>query len=130
MDRLAERLTDAERALATLPSLIAPRLDVERDSAIMRLAYTFEAVWKVARQYLVNREKEDVSSLGATISRCRASGILSDDQAAAAMRVAEDRNLVAHTDNKDLSRALVARLPEHARLMTVWLGAIRERVRA
>jgi hypothetical protein len=59
MARLKERLAEAAAAIATLDEL-AGRTDlslVERDSAILQLVYTFEAIWKAAALRLENRER-------------------------------------------------------------------------
>ena len=58
MARLKERLADAEGALATLEEA-AGRDDLsvlERDGAILRLVYTFEAMWKTAALLLEEQE--------------------------------------------------------------------------
>ena len=54
MERLTERLATARAALATLHDLVRKpdRSKVERDAAIQRFEYTFEAVWKAAQLYL------------------------------------------------------------------------------
>lgn len=130
MERLTERLTEASQALATLQALLSPRNDIERDAAILRFSYTFEAVWKAARQYLADIEQDDVASPGSTIRRCRAHGILSDVQADAAMNVAKDRNFIVHIYREGLAKELAARLPLHAALMATWLAALRARVTA
>ena len=41
---MRERLAEAEQALSTLTELLPARSVVERDAAILRFAYTFEAV--------------------------------------------------------------------------------------
>jgi hypothetical protein len=47
VERLSERLAEAETALASFNELVhrTDRSVVERDAAIMRFTYTFEAVW-------------------------------------------------------------------------------------
>ena len=66
MARLAERLAEATAALATLDEL-AGRHDlsvVERDGAILRLVYTFGAIWKAAALLLEERERIAIGSPG------------------------------------------------------------------
>lgn len=55
MERLKERLAIAQRALTTLEELLAlPHMSpVERDAAIQRFEYTFEACWRAAQRYLL-----------------------------------------------------------------------------
>ena len=54
MDRLEERLETAARAYATLTDILTVDVPptVRRDAAIIRLVYTFEAVWKAAQRFL------------------------------------------------------------------------------
>jgi hypothetical protein len=50
--RVERRLAEAEAALASLDEAVARASAslIERDSAIPRLIYTFEAVWKAPRR--------------------------------------------------------------------------------
>ena len=54
MDRLAQRIQVARRALATLRelTLLAAPTAVERDAAIQRFEYSTEACWKAAQSVL------------------------------------------------------------------------------
>jgi hypothetical protein len=54
MGRVLERIQAAEKALATLKELayLEAPTPVERDAAIQRFAYTFEAFWKALQTYL------------------------------------------------------------------------------
>jgi hypothetical protein len=68
MAGLERRLSEAEEALATLDE-VAHKTEwslVERDSAILRLIYTFEAVWKACQQLLAEREGIEVASPNST----------------------------------------------------------------
>ena len=64
MERLRQRVSTAKRALATLQELI--ELDtlsvVERDAAIQRFEYTFEALWKAGKAFLKEIEGLEVGS--------------------------------------------------------------------
>ena len=64
MERLSGRLAEAHRALASFEELARrhERSIIERDAAIMRFAYTFEAVWKVVQLYLYEHEGIEVGS--------------------------------------------------------------------
>ncbi len=129
MDRLAQRLEIAARAVATLREVV-PRATarlVERDAAIKRFEYSVEATWKAAQQYLRTVEGREVGSPKAAIRAAREAGLLSDTDAARALAMADDRNLAAHTYNEDLAKALAARLPGHLALLEAWLGAMTQR---
>ena len=54
MERLRQRIALAHHALTTLQELTdKPKLSVvERDAALQRFEYTFEAVWKAVQLYL------------------------------------------------------------------------------
>ena len=69
MAGLETRLAEAEAALATLDEAVGrePRSLMERDSAILRLIYTCEAVWKGCQQLLAEREDIEVGSPNTTI---------------------------------------------------------------
>jgi nucleotidyltransferase substrate binding protein (TIGR01987 family) len=132
VDRLSERLADAERALTSLHELTvrAPRSGVERDAAIMRFAYTFEAVWKAAQHFLDVSEGLDVGSPKQCVRTSRRVGLLTDEQAEAALQMADDRNLIVHVYREAVARDIDSRLAAHATTLAAWLSAIRQRLGA
>jgi Nucleotidyltransferase substrate binding protein like len=79
------RLSEAEAALTTLEEAVGtePRSLLERDSAILRLIYSFEAVWKACQQLLAEFEDSEVAPPNTTIRAARRLGWLSDEDAAA-----------------------------------------------
>jgi nucleotidyltransferase substrate binding protein (TIGR01987 family) len=127
VERLSERLAEAETALASFNELVrrADRSVVERDAAIMRFTYTFEAVWKTAQRYLYEHEGVDAGSPKQAIRASRRIGLVTDEQAAAALRMADDRNLVVHVYREAVARDLDSRLSEHAATLGAWLAAMR-----
>ena len=58
------RIAEAEAALAALNKATgkSSRSRLERDGAILRLIYTFEAMWKASQQLLAEREGITVAS--------------------------------------------------------------------
>jgi hypothetical protein len=94
MERLKWRLTEATAALATLDELVGKdkRTLVERDSAVLRRIYTYEAVWKVCQKLLSALENVSAASPNATIRAARSLGWLSDEDARAAIKLGEERN--------------------------------------
>jgi hypothetical protein len=95
---VVSRITEAASALATLEDALrkGDRSLLERDGTILPLLYTFEAVWKASQQLLATREGIAVASPNATIRAACQVGWLSDEDAQAAMNIADDRNLAAH----------------------------------
>jgi uncharacterized protein YutE (UPF0331/DUF86 family) len=129
MARLETRLAEAETALATLDEAVGkePRSLMERDSAILRLIYRFEAVWKACQQLLAQSEDIEVASANTTIRAARRLGWLSDDDAEAAMQIGRDRNLAVHMYRGRIGAEIDERLAGHAVLLRRWLEALSQR---
>jgi uncharacterized protein YutE (UPF0331/DUF86 family) len=132
MAGLERRLNEAAAALATLDEVVdaAGRSLVERDGAILRLIYTFEAVWKACQQLLAEREGVEVASPNATIRAARRLGWLSDEDAQAAIRVGRDRNLAVHMYRGEIGAEIARRLSVHTALLRRWLAALQARAEA
>ncbi len=130
MARLEERLADAQAALATLEELVnRDSLSIaERDGAILRLVYTFEAVWKAAALLLEQQEGIAVGSPKGVIRACRRANLLADTDAEDAIRIADDRNLTVHMYKQDVGKAIAERLKVHAAVLSRWLDALRQGV--
>jgi hypothetical protein len=132
MARIEERLAEAAAALGTLDEL-AGRNDLslaERDGAILRLVYTFEAIWKAAALLLEEREHIAIGSPGAVIRASRQVGWLSDQDAEAALKIAQERNLTVHMYRKAIGEAVASHLAAHAVLLRRWLAALQARADA
>ena len=119
MERLRERVELAGKALETLKELagLGSPSAVERDAAIQRFEYTFEAVWKLAQRHLRIQEGIEVGSPKASIRRSRDVGLLSDREAEAALAMADDRNQTVHTYNEAVAVAIFGRLSGHLRVL-------------
>lgn len=128
MAGLEVRLAEAEAALATLDEVVnQPHLTlVERDGAILRLIYTFEAVWKATQQLLADSEGISVASPNATIRAARRLGWLSDEDAGAAFDIGNDGNLAVHMYRGEIGVEIAKRLAAHADLLRRWLSALRQ----
>lgn len=132
MARLDRRLAETAAALATLDEVVAKpdRSLVERDGAILRLTYTFEAVWKASQQLLAEREGVEVASPNATIRAARRLGWVSDEDAQAAIRVGRDRNLAVHMYRGEIGAEIAQRLAGHVSVLRRWLAALQARAGA
>ena len=78
MDRLPQRLNVAGQAVATLRELAvrtAPS-KIERDAAIQRFEYGFEATWKAAQRFLAMAEGVGAGSPKSAIRACHEAGLL------------------------------------------------------
>jgi hypothetical protein len=129
MARLEERLADAESALATLDEAVGRGnlSTVERDAAILRLVYTFEATWKAAAFLLEQKEGIAVGSPKGAIRASRRASLLSDADAEDAVRIADDGNLTVHMYKQKVGEAIAERLAGHAAVLRRWLDALQQR---
>jgi uncharacterized protein YutE (UPF0331/DUF86 family) len=132
MARIEERLADAQAALVTFEELASrdSLSVVERDGAILRLVYTFEAVWKAAALVLDQREGIAVGSPKGAIRACRRANLLGDADAEDAIQIADDRNLTVHMYKQDVGAAIAERLKAHAAVLRRWLVALQTRAAA
>ena len=64
MERLKQKVESARKALKTLTELLDSRSPtvVERDAAIQRFEYTFEAAWKAGNAFLREIEGLEIGS--------------------------------------------------------------------
>ena len=126
MEGLTLRLAGAGRARATLKELsdLTAPSQVERDAAIKRFEYSFDIVWKSARQYLLSVNGVAERMTKTVIRAARVAGLLGDARAEAALAMANDRNLTVHTYNEALAREVYGRLSRHAALLDAWPGAM------
>ncbi|WP_035119617.1 HI0074 family nucleotidyltransferase substrate-binding subunit [Cohnella panacarvi] len=126
MGRSAERIELARRALSSFEEVMRienPSL-IERDAAIQRFEFTFEAVWKAAKEVLYEREGIDSGSPKSVIRSCRETGILDTEQTAAALQMADDRNLSVHTYNEKLAAEIYSRLHAYQAVYSAWLSGL------
>lgn len=124
MGRVLERLATAKRALETLEELAyrdAPS-PLERDAAIQRFEYTFEAFWKALQAFLREREGLEAASPKRAFRLAHEVGLMGEEEARLSLSMADDRNLTMHTYNEALAQAIFARLGAYARLMGKVLG--------
>jgi len=98
---------------------------IERDSAILGLIYTFEAVWKTCQQLLADKEDIEVASPNTAIRAARRLGWLSDEDAEAAMKIGRNRNLAVHMYRGELGAEIGERLAGHAAVLRRWLEALK-----
>jgi uncharacterized protein YutE (UPF0331/DUF86 family) len=128
MAGLERRLDEAAAALATLDDVVdrADRSLIERDGAILRLIYTFEAVWKACQQLLAEHEGIEVASPNGTIRAARRLGWLSDEDAQAAIGIGRDRNLAVHMYRGRIGAEIAERLGAHAAVLRRWVNTLIE----
>ncbi|OAK69150.1 HI0074 family nucleotidyltransferase substrate-binding subunit [Lederbergia galactosidilytica] len=124
MERLQERIISAKQALTAFKKLIIIEdpSDVERDACIQRFEFTFEACWKLGKQYLYDIEGIDVCSPKAVIRSCREVNILDEEEAILGLQMVNDRNLTVHTHNEELAIEIHSHLKQYYDLLELWIG--------
>jgi nucleotidyltransferase substrate binding protein (TIGR01987 family) len=130
VERLNQRLATARTALATLNELVSksPRSKVERDAAIQRFEYTFEATWKAAQLYLREVEGLEVGSPKRAARAGLQVGLFDAARARQLLAMVDDRNLTVHTYNEQLAEEINSRLSDHALLLQHWLDQMAARL--
>ena len=129
MDRLNERLYMARLAVTAFMVLATESHQdaVRRDAAIKRFELASEAEWKAAQRLVQDEGKGPSGSPKSCIRACREDGLLSPEDAEAALKLVDDRNLATHTYALKLAVELDSRLPGHAALLDRWLAALERR---
>ena len=130
MERLTQRLATARTALATLNELLRKSAlsKVERDAAIQRFEYTFEATWKAAQLYLREVEGLEVGSPKRAARAALQVGLFDAAHTHELLAMVDDRNLTVHTYNEQLAEEIASRLSGHAQLLQRWLDQMTARL--
>jgi nucleotidyltransferase substrate binding protein (TIGR01987 family) len=130
LERLKERLGIAQRALQSLEELLVIEKPsrIERDAAIQRFEYTFEAAWKAAERFLLVVEGVAAASPKACMRISREAGLLSEEQAVVALEMVDDRNLTVHTHNEQLAERIHRNLVRYGPLLRDWLSTMNDRL--
>lgn len=126
MERLKERIRVASATVTTLEEALAIAVPstLERDGAIQRFEYSFEAVWKAGQRYLSELEGTVVNSPKQCMRALGRVGVLSVDETRATLEMVDDGNNTVHTYNEALAAVIHARLPGHAVLLRAMVSRI------
>jgi nucleotidyltransferase substrate binding protein (TIGR01987 family) len=128
MERLKQKVDSAKRALRTLQELVDSKnlTIIERDAAIQRFEYTFEAAWKAGKAFLREIEGLEIGSPKGVIRGFLQVGLFTEEQTALALAMVDDRNLTSHTYNEGLAEQICDQLGNYAELMAEWLSDMGE----
>jgi nucleotidyltransferase substrate binding protein (TIGR01987 family) len=126
MGRSSERITAARKAMSAFEEVmkIEEPNTIERDAAIQRFEFTFEAVWKAAKEVLFEREGIDAGSPKGVIRSCREVGMLTQEQTITALEMVDDRNLTVHTYNEKLAVEIYSRLRTYQDILRCWMEGL------
>lgn len=126
MEKLKERIVLAGRAISKLGELASQDewTEIQRDAMIQRFEFSFELMWKTAKDYLQVEEGIDAASPKKVIRSCREIGMLDLAQTETLLQMADDRNLTTHTYDEAFAEAMAVRIKAYADVLKTWHEAI------
>ena len=127
MEKLTNQYQLAIRALGKFHELVSRQdlNDTERDALLQRFRFTVAAVLQYAGDYLHVHQHFDVLSPKRTIRTCSEKGILTAEEAAAALKMVDDWNAIAHADTEEFLESLLLWLPLYDSVIHSWLEKIK-----
>lgn len=131
MDRLTQRMRDGHRAVEALKAAlqIPSPSDLERDGAIQRFEFTYEAIWKAGQAYLESQEGIQAPSPRGVWRSLGQVGVLNEGEALLALEMAEDRNRTVHTYIEAVALQIFEKLPVYGGLLQALITRIQDRLR-
>lgn len=129
MERLTQRINSAERALDSLNQLVIIEKpnEIERDAAIQRFEFSFEACWKAAKQFLYDIEGMDIASPKGVIRSLREVNLLSEEDTILGLNMVNDRNLTVHTYNEEVAVKIHSNIKKYYVLLRQIIESIKKR---
>ena len=120
MEKLKRAHAIAKHALCTLDDILRePGSTIVRDAAIQRFEYTFEAVWKLLKTYLLEQQGIDAGSPKTCFREALKVGLFTQVQVEQALVMTDDRNLTSHTYIEAIAVQVFSRIASYAALMNV-----------
>lgn len=95
--------------------------EIERDAAIQRFEFSFEACWKAAKQYLYDIEGLDIGSPKGVTRGSREVSLFNEKEAITALNMVNDRNLTVHAYNEEVAEKIQANIGEYYHLLKLWV---------
>lgn len=131
MERLRERFESANRALTAFQEVVGKKnpSTIERDAAIQRFEFSFEACWKAGKQFLHDIEGLDVGSPKGAIRSFREVGVFSEDETILGLKMTDDRNLTVHMYNEVLAIEIYGKLLQYYGLLYDWVDRMDNRMK-
>ncbi|MBM7646648.1 nucleotidyltransferase substrate binding protein (TIGR01987 family) [Scopulibacillus daqui] len=132
MERLCERVCLAEQALNAFKEVlkIERPTAIERDAALHRFAFTFDAVFKASRLMLYEVEGLNVFSPKGVVRTCHEVGLFDDNENRNALQMVVDRHLTALAYEEALADEIYGRLKLYFSLLQKWLKGIQAKTTA
>ncbi len=90
---------------------------IVRDAAIQRFEYTFEAFWKLTKEYLKVKEGIISNSPKSCFREVFTVGMINEDETIKLLEMTDDRNMTSHTYKEEVAQIIYGKLKEYSRLM-------------
>lgn len=118
----------AKRALETLQEIMdEPYSVIIRDAAIQRFEYTFEAIWKLIKEYLIEMEGIMCNSPKSCFREAFKMGLINEDESMQALYMTDDRNMTTHTYHEDIAEEIYKELSGYYVLMNkIYVNILRD----
>ncbi len=118
MERLKLRYRDTTRAINTFREIVdKPYSIIVRDAAIQRFEYTFEALWKLIKEYLKDQDGVICYSPKSCFRDAFSAGILEEEEAVNFLEMTDDRNMTSHTYKEEVAQIIYSKLNDYCTLM-------------
>ncbi|WP_292467815.1 HI0074 family nucleotidyltransferase substrate-binding subunit [Methanolobus sp.] len=108
----------AKRALGTLQEIMdEPYSVIIRDAAIQRFEYTFEAIWKLIKEYLFEMQGVMCNSPKSCFREAFKMGLVNEAESMQTLYMTDDRNMTTHTYHEDVAEEIYKELSGYYLLM-------------
>jgi nucleotidyltransferase substrate binding protein (TIGR01987 family) len=124
-ETLLNKLSDFEKAVQTFDIVLAinhPN-DIEKDAAIQRFGYTYEAAWKCIKMFVEYQGGKDIKGSRDAFKEAFRFELINEESLWENMLI--DRNTTVHTYDVDAAREIFVRLPVYHQALTQLLSKLR-----
>jgi len=111
MEKIKALTRDTKRALDTFKEILnEPFSIIVRDAAIQRFEYSFEAIWKLLKEYLNKKEGIICNSPKSCFREAFNVQILDEDETIKALEMTDERNLTSHAYIEKVAQKIFEKL--------------------
>jgi nucleotidyltransferase substrate binding protein (TIGR01987 family) len=126
---LGLKLKTARQALEMLKAIKKELFSIiVRDASIQRFEYTFEAIWKTLKVYLLQIEGIVCNSPKKCFREALKVGLLTPDQTQRFLEMTDDRNMTSHTYYEEIAQQIYAKIDAYIELMEILLERLEDAV--
>jgi len=111
MEKIKALIGDTKRALDTFKEILNETFSIiVRDAAIQRFEYSFEAIWKLLKEYLNKKEGIICNSPKSCFREAFNVQILDENETIKALEMTDDRNLTSHAYIEKVAQKIFEKL--------------------